>query len=463
MSLGDEWRKRDRRVLWHPFTQHNLWEREEFPVIERGEGVYLYDLDGNKYIDGVSSLWVSAHGHNHPVLNQAIMDQLSRIAHSTFLGLSHRPGIELAEELIRIAPERLSRVFYSENGASAVEIALKIAFQYWQQKGEKQRNKFICFENAYHGDTVGAMSLSAVSIFNQIYKPLMFEVLRAPTPVCHRCPEEKSCKDQERECFAKLKEIVDKHNLEIAGIFIEPMVQCAGGMIIQPKGYLKALETLCREYGILFIADEVAVGLGRLGKMFASELGFIQPDILVLGKALGAGYLPIAATLTTEEIFSAFLGKHHSDKTFFHGHTYTANPVACAVAIAGLKLMKDEKRLDNVQARAKQIEKWVPKFNQLETVFRFSHLGLLAGIELMKDKTTLEEFPAEEMIGFQVARAARKRGAILRPLGNVVVLMPPLIISESELDELMEITFESIKDVSKGRDTALPVQMNNKK
>lgn len=448
MSLQDEWRKRDRRVLWHPFTQHRLWEREEFPVIEHGQGVYLYDLDGNKYLDGISSLWVSAHGHNHPALNRAIADQLSRVAHSTFLGLSHQPGIELAEELLRIAPKGLTRVFYAENGASAVEIALKMAFQYWQNRGEKKRKKFICFSNGYHGDTIGAMSLGGVELFNQVYQPLLFEVLRAPLPRCYKCPKGLGdCEEDKWQCLAKLKILAEEHSQELAGIIIEPMVQAAGGMIVQPKGYLKAVEMLCRQHKILFIADEVAVGLGRLGKNIACELGFVQPDLLVLGKALGAGYLPIAAVLATEEIFSAFLGGHHQDQTFFHGHTYTANPLACSVALAGLELMKKEKRLENVNARARQIEQWIPKFNQLPSVSHFSRLGLLAGIELMKDREKCEEFLPDEMIGFQVARSARKRGAILRPLGNAIVLMPPLTISEKELDLLLRITWESIQEV----------------
>ena len=448
MSLQNEWQKRDRKVLWHPFTQHQLWEKEEFPVIGRGEGIYLYDLEGRKYIDGVSSLWVSAHGHNHPGLNQAITAQLSRIAHSTFLGLSHQPGIELAEDLLKIAPPGLSRVFYAENGASAVEIALKMAFQYWQNRGEKKRKKFIGFSTGYHGDTIGAMSLSGVELFNQVYQPLLFEVWRAPLPRCYKCPEDRGdCEEDKWQCLAKLKILAEEHSPELAGIIIEPMVQAAGGMIVQPKGYLKAVEMLCRQHKILLIADEVAVGLGRLGKNFACELGFVQPDLLVLGKALGAGYLPIACVMSTEKIFSAFLGKHHSDRTFFHGHTYTANPLACSAALAGLELMKKEKRLENVNARARQIEQWIPKFKQLPIVFHFSHLGLLAGIELIKDREKCVEFSPEEMIGLQVARSARKRGAILRPLGNVVVLMPPLIISESELEELMEITFESINEV----------------
>jgi len=441
-------REKDRKFLWHPFTQHRIWEKEEFPVIIRGNGVYLYDDQGKKYIDGVSSLWANAHGHNHPLLNKAIKDQLSKIAHSTFLGLSHPPGIILAEKLIKIAPQGLTRVFYAENGASAVEIALKMAFQFWKQKGEKKRGKFLSFELAYHGDTVGAMSIGKIPLFTETYKPLLFETISAPSPDCYRCPEKREkCDPGEWACFNKFKKIIEKHSSEIAGVFIEPMVQCAGGIIVQPKGFLKAVERICKDYGILLIADEVAVGLGRLGSMFAVELEGVEPDFIVLGKALGAGYLPISAVLVQEKIFKAFLGDYHSERTFFHGHTYTANPLACAVAIQGLELFEKEKRILNVQKRARQLAGWKDKFLELGIVGEFRQVGLLAGIELVKDKKTRAEFPPELMLGFEVARRARKKGAILRPLGNVLVLMPPLCISEKELNRLLEITLESIKQL----------------
>jgi len=444
-------RAKDRKFLWHPFTQHKIWEKEEFPVIMRGKGVYLYDEKGRKYIDGVSSLWVNAYGHNHPLLNRAIQDQLAKIAHSTFLGLSHPPGIILAERLIKIAPQGLTRVFYAENGASAVEIALKMAFQFWQQLGEKKRKKFLSFELAYHGDTVGAMSLGKIPLFIETYKPLLFKTISAPAPYCYRCPEKREkCQPGEWVCFKKFKKIIEKHSQEIAGVFIEPMVQCAGGMIIQPQGFLKAVERICREYGILLIADEVAVGLGRLGRRFAVELEGVKPDFIVLGKALGAGYLPISAVLVGEKIFKAFLADYHSERTFFHGHTYTANPLACAVAIQGLKLFEKEKILLNVQKRAKQLASWKNKFLAIEIVGEFRQMGLLAGIEMLRDKKTRAEFPPEMMLGFEVARRAREKGAILRPLGNVLVLMPPLCISEKELNRLLEITLESIKEVEAG-------------
>jgi len=444
-----DWRRRDREVLWHPFTQHQLWDREDFPVIVSGQGCWLTDAEGNRCLDGISSLWVNLHGHNRPEINSAIREQLDRIAHSTFLGLSHPPGIELAERLLALVPAGLSRVFFSDNGSTAVEVALKMAFQYWNQKqpAEPERKTFIAFVNAYHGDTVGSVSLGGMDLFHAAYRPLLFPVIRVPAPYCYRCPLElppDKCRDQKPACLHPLEDALSARAPEVAAVVIEPLVQGAAGMLTQPAGYLRGVRELCDRYQTLLIADEVATGFGRTGTLFACEQEQVSPDLLCLGKGLTGGYLPLAATVATEEVFSAFLGPVQSEKTFFHGHSYTANPLACVAALASLELFEKDQTLANVRARAEQMAKGLAEIRKLPQVGEVRQRGLMAGIELVKDKQTKEPFDPRLMMGRQVILAARKRGAILRPLGDVVVLMPPLCISEQETDLLLQVVRESI-------------------
>ncbi len=441
MSRSENYSKLDKKYIWHPFTQMQGWEQEDFPIIEKAKGNYLYDIKGKKYLDGISSLWVTVHGHRKKELDYAINQQLKKVAHTTFLGLSHPLAIELADKLIQIAPQGLQRVFYSDNGSTAVEIALKIAFQYWQQKKNpiKTKTKFLSLENAYHGDTIGAVSVGGIDLFHQIYKPLLNLSLKAPTPY------EKDSDRVKNEKLEKTEEIMKKHQHEIAAFIIEPLVQGAAGMLIMPKGYLKAIRKLCDKYNILLICDEVATGFGRTGKMFACEHEKVAPDILCLAKGITGGYLPLAATLTTEAIYKAFKGPYASKKTFFHGHTYTANPLACAAAIASIDLFKKEKVIKNLQPKIKFLKEKLEKFKELDFVGDIRQCGIMVGIELVKNKKTKEPFPYEQRIGHKVILEARKKGVILRPLGDVIVLMPPLSITKKEIKFMLDIVYSILR------------------
>jgi adenosylmethionine-8-amino-7-oxononanoate aminotransferase len=439
----------DHTYLWHPFTPMQLWEKERPLIVRRGKDYRLQDVDGRWYIDGVSSLWVTVHGHGHPVLNAALEAQIKAIAHSTLLGLSHPTAITLAKELIRIAPKGLKRVFYSDSGSTAVEIALKMAFQYWANQGRREKKSFLCLENAYHGDTVGAVSVGGIPLFHQIYRPLLFKTIQAPSPYCYRCSLKKDRAFCRLACLDRLEQVMEKHHQSIAAFILEPLVQGAAGMVTFPDGYLKKARRLCTKYNILLIADEVAVGFGRTGTMFACEQEGITPDLLCLGKGLTGGYLPLAATLTTEKIYRAFLGKVEEAKTFFHGHTYTGNPLACAVACANLDLMGVDDFFPSLQAKIRWLHEALSSWGELSRVGEIRQKGFMVGIELVKDKKTKEPFPAGLRVGHQVIMEARKLGIVIRPLGDVIVLMPPLTIPLKGLKRLVRGTFQAIQAVCK--------------
>ena len=438
----------DKKYLWHPFTQMQDWSRQDTIVIERGEGVWLEDSDERKYIDGVASLWTNLHGHQKKEIDAAIRDQLSRIGHSTMLGLTHAPAIELARRLVHITPEGLVRVFYSDSGATACEIALKMSFQYWQQQGETAKKRFLYFENSYHGDTLGAVSVGGIDLFHKLYHPLLFGAYRAPSPYCYRCAYELAPSSCQMRCLKDLAHIFQKYGPEICALIIEPIVQGAGGMLVAPEGFLKKVRELCTQYQVLMIADEVAVGFGRTGKMFACEHENVQPDILCLAKGITGGYLPLAATLTTEEIYKGFLGDHSEKKTFFHGHTYTGNPLACRAALANLDVFEKEKVIEIIQGKIHFLREKLQEFRDLPHVGDIRQKGLLAGLELVRNRATKEAYEWGEKIGFRVIQEARKRGVILRPLGDVIVIMPPLSISIPELEQLLSATKEAIVEVT---------------
>jgi len=406
----------DKQHLWHPFTQMQDWAANDQLIIERGNGIYLYDTEGRKYIDGVSSLWVTVHGHHQKEINKAIIKQLGKIAHSTLLGLGNVPSIELARKLVEITPKGLTKVFFSDNGSTAVEIALKIAFQYHRLK-----TKFITLTNAYHGDTLGSVSVGGIDLFRKIYKPLLFKSIKVPPG------------DVEG-----LEKVLRSRHRETAAMIVEPLIQAAAGMLTMPKGYLKDVRRLCAKYNILLICDEVATGFGRTGKMFACEHEKVSPDILCVAKGLTGGYLPVAATLTTDKIYTAFLGKFEENKTFYHGHTFTGNPLGCAAALASLELFEKEKILKKMPHLISYLEEKLLDFYKLRHVAQIRQCGMMIGIEL-------GGFPEERRTGHRVILEARKRGAILRPLGDVIVLMPPLCIKRNELENLLRITYESIK------------------
>ncbi len=442
--------KLDKKYVWHPFTQMKYWEKEAQTIIESGKGAVLTDIHGKKYIDGVSSLWVSVHGHRKKEIDQAVAKQLKKIAHSTLLGLSNIPAILLAEKLIAIAPKGLTKVFYSDSGSTAVEIALKMAFQYWQQKGPEHQRKtgFISLTGAYHGDTIGSVSVGGIDLFHALYKPLLFQARKIESPHCYRCAYRLTYPDCQKTCLMHAERTIQKYASVTAALIIEPLVQGAAGMLIQPPGYLKRIRDLCTKNNILMIADEVATGFGRTGKMFACEHEQVAPDILCAAKGITGGYLPLAATLTTEEIYRGFLGEHQEFRTFFHGHTYTGNPLACAAAIASIDLFKKEKTLARLQPKIANLKKELTGLSQLKHVGEIRQKGFMVGIELVKDRPLREPYPRENKIGFRVTLECRKRGLIIRPLENVVVLMPPLSLSLQELKQMAQIVFTSIKVVT---------------
>ena len=416
----------DRRFLWHPFTQQQGWLEEDAPIIEAADGCELIDIHGRRYIDGVSSLWCNVHGHRHPAIDIAVRDQMDRMSHSTMLGLSHRPAIELARRLVEIAPDGLQRVFYSDSGSTAAEIALKMAFQFWQQQPDgagARRTKFVSLKNAYHGDTIGAVSLGGIDLFHGAYGPLLFGALHA---------EPGDIEDMAR--------LMAAHPGEVAAVIVEPLVQGAAGILVHPEGYLRDVRALCDEYGALLICDEVATGFGRTGRMFACEHEGVSPDFMCVAKGITGGYLPLAATLTTERVYEGFLGRHEDFRTFFHGHTYTGNPLACAAALATLRLFEQENTLERLAEKIDLLASLLEPVAVMPGVAEVRRRGFMCGIELAG-------FSVADRAGHQVTLAARERGAIVRPLGDVVVLMPPLAISPRELRRLVGIVRESIAEV----------------
>jgi adenosylmethionine---8-amino-7-oxononanoate aminotransferase len=414
----------DHSAVWHPFTQQQGWIDEDAPIIERGEGCTLFDTDGTAYLDGVSSLWCTVHGHRHPAIDAAVRAQLDRVAHTTMLGLSHPPAIELAEKLLAVAPRgdrELTRVFYSDNGSTANEIALKMAFQWHRIRGDEQRTKFVYLESSYHGDTIGAVSVGGIDLFHTLFRPLLFDGIRTrPGDV------------------AGLEEILATRGHEIAALIMEPLVQGAAGILLHPDGYLRAVRELCDRHDVLMIVDEVATGFGRTGTLFACEQEGVVPDLMTVAKGLTGGYLPLAATLATERIYDGFLGAFEDFRTFFHGHTYTGNPLACAAAIATLDVFADEGTLDALQPKLALLGSLLDEHvAPLDAVAEIRRRGTMVGIQLT-------DFPLAARMGHQVTLAARERGAIVRPLGDVIVLMPPLTITEDELRRLVAITAEAI-------------------
>lgn len=440
----------DRAYLWHPYTQMQEWERESPVIIARGKGPYLLDICGRKYLDGVSSLWVNVHGHRHPALDRAIRKQLTNIAHSTMLGLSNPPAIRLARALIRLAPPGLTRVFYSDDGSTAVEVALKMAVQYWQQRAPDAGPKrtFVHFQLAYHGDTVGTMSVGGIELFQQRFRPLLFPTIAADPPYCFRCPLGLSYPSCAMACLEPVERILKRRCREIAGLIIEPLVQAAAGMLTAPPGYLKRIRELCTRYRVLLIADEVATGFGRTGRMFACAHEGVTPDLMAISKGLTGGYLPLAATLTTEEIYQAFLGDYGEWKTFFHGHSYTGNPLGCAVALANLEVFRTERTLTRLRARIAALSRLLRPLSRLAHVGDVRQRGYMVGIELVKDRVTREPYPLTDRAGHRVAMEARRRGLLIRPLGNVVVLMPPLITTIKDLGCMVATVRDSIRIVT---------------
>ncbi len=426
---------RDLAAVWHPFTQHALWPADDPLVIDRAAGVHLYDADGKRYLDGVSSLWVTVHGHGTPEINAAIGAQLERLDHSTFLGLTHEPGIALAEELLRVAPEELSKVFFAGDGSSAAEAAIKMAYQAAAQRGE-QRPLYVHCAEGYHGDTLGAVSLGGVELFHATYRPLLIETRMVSSPGVLEPGQTRA--ERAAAVLDEMRALVAHEGSRVCAVVVEPLVQAAGGMLTHDPAFLRGVRELCDSSGAAMVVDEVATGIGATGRWFAVEHAGVSPDLMVVGKRVTGGVLPLSAVLARDWVYDAFLGDAPSNRTFFHGHTYTANPVCCAASLANLALMHER----GTVARAAQIgERLGAALRPLEGydgVAEIRRMGTMTGIEVR---------PVGARTGFQVCRAARRRGVIIRPLGDVVVLMPPLGMTDAEVDELASVVDESVREV----------------
>ncbi|WP_088105826.1 adenosylmethionine--8-amino-7-oxononanoate transaminase [Halalkalibacter urbisdiaboli] len=439
--------EKSKKHLWLPFTQMKDYEQDPL-IIESGEGIKVKDIHGKKYYDGFSSVWLNVHGHRKKELDEAIKNQLEKIAHSTLLGMTNVPATELAAKLIELTPENVTRVFYSDSGAEAMEIALKMAFQYWRNIGNPKKQKFISMQNGYHGDTIGAVSIGSIDLFHHVYGALMFDCFNVPYPYVYRSDSGDAtvCRD---ECLQGLEELLMEHHEEIAALSIESMVQGAAGMIVMPEGFLSGVRALCTKYEVLMIVDEVATGFGRTGKMFACEHEQVQPDIMAAGKGITGGYLPIAVTCTTEKVYEAFYDDYENLKTFFHGHSYTGNQLGCAVALENLRLFEAEAIVENVALKAEQLKEMLGELESLPHVGDIRQLGMMCGIELVQDKATKAPYPFEKRIGYHVSLKMRELGMLTRPMGNVIVFMPPLVSTNRELQIMVNIMKEAIEVITK--------------
>jgi adenosylmethionine-8-amino-7-oxononanoate transaminase len=431
----------DRQFLWHPFTHMKQWLADEPLVITDADGMYLIDSDGNRYLDGVSSLWCNVHGHRVPEIDAAIGAQLGKVAHSTMLGLATEPAILLGERLMRIVPPSLKKVFYSDSGATATEVAFKLAAQYWFNIGRKEKNEFVGFAEAYHGDTVGAMSIGRMPAFHAPHFPMLFPAHFAPSPYVYRSKTPDDPMAVRQACLNALEQLLQERGKQIAAVCIEPTVQGAGGIIVHPAGFLREVRRLTKEHDVLLICDEVATGFGRTGRMFACEHDDVEPDLMCVAKGITGGYLPLAATLATQQIFDAFLGEPWEGKTFFHGHTYTGNPLACAAALASLDLFEKNNLVHRVASS--RLPEMLAPLGDLPHVGEVRRKGFMVGIELVADKATRRPFDSRRRLGAEVCAKLRRRGVIIRPLADVLVLMPPLAMGEEQLQVLVdEVTAE---------------------
>ena len=446
----DEDLVRDFHHIWHPCTQ--MKDHAEVPplLIDRAEGIYLYDREGNRYMDVISSWWVNMLGHNHPRINQAIKDQLDKMAHVMFAGVTHQPAIDLAEKLVKTSSLQLSKVFFSDNGSTSVEVALKMSLQYWLQTGKPQKTKFIYLKGGYHGETLGALSVCGMSLFREKFEPVLPQNIEAQGPDCLRCPfglKRESCN---AECFEPMAQAIENNRESAAGVIVEPLVQGAAGMNMYPPVYLKKLEEACKASGVHVIYDEVAVGFGRTGSLFVSEHHGLNPDFLCLSKGITSGYLPLAATMTTDEIYQAFYDDYESFKLFIHSHSYSANPLACAAANATLDLLTEAGFMGSLKPRIESMREQGERLRDLPWCGEFRQTGMIAAVELVRNRETLEQFPIEQRVGHQIFLEGLKREVYLRPLGDVVYFIPPLVIEPDQIETMINAAHESIATVLKG-------------
>lgn len=443
----NKWVKKDLNYIWHPYTQMQDCQAHPPILIEKAKGTKLYDNKGNFYYDTISSWWCNVHGHNHPKIKEAIRRQLDSLEHVLFAGFTHKPAILLAEKLISITPRNLTKLFFSDNGSTAVETALKMSFQYWQNIRRKKKTKFISLDYGYHGDTIGAMSISGINLFNEIFRPLFFSSFKVPSPYCYRCPMGKENSRCDIECVSPLEIMLREYSHRISAMILEPLVMAAGGMIVYPKEYLIRVRELTKKYGVHLILDEVATGFGRTGRMFACEYTNIQPDFMCLSKGITSGYLPLAVTLTTEEVYQAFYADYEEKKTFYHGHTYTANPLSCSAAIASLKIFQEEGTLNKIKKIIPVFQDGLKKMRELTYVGDVRSRGMIGAIELVKNKKLKTPFKFNERIGFKIYKRGLTKNLLLRPLGNIIYLFPPLCIKRKELINILDTCFKMIKEV----------------
>jgi len=432
---------------WHPYTQMSRYDADPPLRIERAEGLFLYDARGNRYYDAISSWWCNVHGHGHPRIREAATRQMERMDHVMFGGITHEPAERLSERLAEIAPEGLTKVFYSDNGSTAVEVALKMSLQYWRNIGRKEKTQFVSLDRGYHGDTVGCMSVSGVDAFREAFQPILFPARSVAPPYCFRCPLGKKYPDCGTACAGFLEEALDRGEGKVAAVILEPLLMAAGGMLVYPPSYLREAARLARAYDAHLIVDEVATGFGRTGPMFACELAEVSPDFLCLSKGLGAGTLPFAATLATEAIYEAFLGAPESGKTFYHGHTYTANPIGCAVALASLDLFRENRLLENVALLSPRLSDGLRSLSDLPNVGDIRCIGTVGALELVRDKETMAPLPGTEPVFRAIRQEALRRGLFLRPLGNIVYLFLPQCTTADELDDILRRFIETMRGV----------------
>lgn len=444
MGLNAEWMQRDLEVLWHPCTQMKDHERLPVIPIRRGKGVWLEDFEGKRYLDAVSSWWVNVFGHANPRINQRIKDQVDQLEHVILAGFTHQPVVELSERLVRLTPEGLSRVFYADNGSSGIEVALKMSYHYWQNCGQPAKKRFVTLTNSYHGETVAAMSVGDVALFTETYKSLLLDTLKVPSPDCYLRAEDESWETHSRAMFEHMERTLEQHHREVAAVIVEPLIQGAGGMRMYHPVYLELLREACDRYGVHLIHDEIAVGFGRTGTMFACEQAGITPDFLVLSKALTGGYLPMAAVLTTDTVYQAFYDDYATLRAFLHSHTYTGNPLACTAALATLDIFEQDNVIEANKALAARMASATAHLADHPHVAEVRQTGMALAIEMVQDKTSRAAYPWQERRGLKVYQHALERGAMLRPLGNVVYFLPPYVITPEEIDFLAEVASEGI-------------------
>ncbi|MCL1696071.1 MULTISPECIES: adenosylmethionine--8-amino-7-oxononanoate transaminase [unclassified Lysinibacillus] len=436
---------RDLQHVWHPCSQMKDYEQYPPIVIKKGQGVWLYDEHNNRYLDAVSSWWVNLFGHANPRISQALSDQAFTLEHTIFANFSHEPAIKVAEKLVALTPEGLNKVFFADNGSSAIEVALKMSFQYHMQTGKTTKKRFLALTDAYHGETLGALSVGGVGLYNEVYQPLLLDTVRAQGPDCFRCrfgENPGSCKAQ---CIQFVEDELSQHHEEITAIIIEPLIQAAAGMKMYPPIYLKRLRELCTKYDVHFIADEIAVGFGRTGTLFACEQAGIAPDFMCLSKGLTGGYLPLSAVLTTDDVYNAFYDDYGTMKAFLHSHSYSGNTLACRVALEVLTMFEEEHVIDMIKNKGERMRKLAQlAFEELPFVGEYRQVGLVGAIELVANRETKEPLPSEERIGYQISKRALAKGLLIRPLGNILYFMPPYIISDDEMDFMIETTKETI-------------------